>query len=52
LQIKEKYSKKLLEFFILEVTARLAASLPGIQIKSAILFHQKIRQIERVMLIK
>jgi len=37
--------KKLLEFFILGVTARSAASLPGIQGSSAILFHQKIRQI-------
>jgi len=34
-----------LDFFILGVAARSAASLPGIQGNSAILFYQKIRQV-------
>jgi len=34
-----------LDFFISGVAARSAASLPGIQGNSAILFHQKIRQV-------
>jgi len=44
-KLKKNIQKKLLEFFIPGVTARSAASLPGIQGNSAILFHQKIRQV-------
>ena len=42
LQIKEKVQKELLRFFVLEVTARSAADLLGIQLNSAILFYRKI----------
>lgn len=34
----------MLEYFILEVTARSAANLLGIQANSAILFYRKVRQ--------
>ena len=37
--------KKLLEFFVLEVTARSAADILGIQYNSAALFYKKIRQV-------
>ncbi|MBF0752626.1 IS1595 family transposase, partial [Pasteurella sp. WM03] len=37
--------KKRLEFFVLEVTARSAADLLGIQPNSAILFYRKIREV-------
>ena len=44
-----KLSKKaqycLLEFFVLEVTARSAADIVGIQPNSAALFYRKIRQV-------
>jgi len=36
---------KLLEFFVLEVTARSAADLLGIQLSTVILFYKKIRQV-------
>ncbi len=36
---------KLLEYFVLEVTARLAANLLGIEPKSAALFYRKIREV-------
>ncbi|OIT24033.1 DDE transposase [Glaesserella parasuis] len=39
------YTKNLLEFFVLEVTARSAADLLGIQPNSAILFYRKIREV-------
>ena len=45
LQIKEKIQKKLLRFFVLEVTARSAADILGIQPNSAILFYRKIRTV-------
>ena len=35
---------RLLEYFVLEVTARSAANLLGIQANSAILFYRKVRQ--------
>ena len=35
---------RLLEYFVLEVTARSAASLLGIQANTAILFYRKVRQ--------
>lgn len=34
----------MLEYFVLEVTARSAANLLGIQANSAILFYRKVRQ--------
>ena len=42
LQIKEKSTKRTAPFFVLEVTARSAADILGIQPNSAILFYRKI----------
>ncbi len=36
---------RLLEFFVLEVTARSAANMLGIHLNSAALFYRKIRQV-------
>jgi len=45
-KLRKNIQKRLLEFFVLGVTARSAASLLGIQSNSAILFfYQKIRQV-------
>ncbi|MWQ77932.1 IS1595 family transposase [Glaesserella parasuis] len=44
-KLKKSIQKKLLEFFVLEVTARSAADLLGIQPNSAILFYRKIREV-------
>ena len=44
-KLKRNIQKKLLEHFVLEVTARLAANILGIQPDSAILFYKKIRQV-------
>ena len=44
-KLKKSTQKKLLEFFVLEVTARSAADLLGIQPNSAILFYRKIREV-------
>ncbi|MDO9955448.1 IS1595 family transposase [Glaesserella parasuis] len=44
-KLKKSIQKKLLEFFMLEVTARSAADLLGIQPNSAILFYRKIREV-------
>ena len=44
-KLKKKVQQKLLEFFVLEVTARSAANLLGIQVNSAALFYKKIREI-------
>jgi transposase len=44
-KLTKKTQQKLLEFFVLEVTARSAANLLGIQANSAALFYQKIREI-------
>jgi len=44
-KLSKNTQKKLLEFFVLEVTARSAADLLGIQPNTAILFYQKIHQI-------
>ena len=44
-KLKKKCQQQLLEFFVLEVTARSAANLLGIQANTAALFHQKIREI-------
>jgi len=43
-KIRKNIKKRLLELFVLEVTARSAASLLGIQSNGAILFYRKIRQ--------
>ncbi|MBF0805013.1 IS1595 family transposase, partial [Neisseria sp. 19428wB4_WF04] len=37
--------RKLLQFFVLEITARSAANILGIQSNSARLFYRKIRQV-------
>jgi len=44
-KLSRNVQKRLLEIFILEVTARSAANLLGIQPNTAILFYQKIRQV-------
>jgi len=44
-KLSRNNQNKLLEFFVLEVTARSAADLLGIQPNTAILFYQKIRQV-------
>ncbi len=44
-KLKKKDQLKLLEYFILEVTARSAANILGIQPNSSVLFYHKIRQI-------
>ena len=46
-KLKKKVQKELLRFFVLEVTARSAADLLGIQPNSAILFYCKIRMVIR-----
>ncbi|MDW0556400.1 IS1595 family transposase, partial [Mannheimia haemolytica] len=42
-KLKKSLQKKLLEFFVAEVTARTAADLLGIQPNTAALFYHKIR---------
>ena len=44
-KLKKKVQKELLRFFVLEVTARSAADILGIQPNSAILFYRKIRMV-------
>ncbi|HBO38042.1 MAG TPA: IS1595 family transposase [Pasteurellaceae bacterium] len=44
-KLKKSTQKKLLEFFVLEVTARSAADILDIQSNSAILFYRKIREV-------
>ena len=44
-KLKKSIQKKLLEFFVLQVMARSAADLLGIQTSSAMLFYRKIRQV-------
>jgi len=44
-KILKKDQLRLLEFFVLEVTARSAADLVGIQANTAALFYHKIRQV-------
>ena len=44
-KLLRKHQLRLLEFFVLEVTARSAADMLGIQANSAILFYRKIRQV-------
>ena len=44
-KIKKSIQKKLLQFFVLEVTAHSAADLLGIHPNSAVLFYRKIREV-------
>ena len=44
-KLSNRVQKKLLEFFVLQVTARSAANILGIQPNSAILFYRKIRMV-------
>jgi transposase len=44
-KLRKNTQIRLLEFFVLEVTARSAANLLGIQANTAILFYRKIRQV-------
>ena len=44
-KLKKSIQKKLLQFFVLEVTARSAADLLGIHPNSAVLFYRKIREV-------
>ena len=44
-KLSKRFQKKLLEFFVLQVTARSAADLLDIQPNSAILFYRKIRMV-------
>ena len=44
-KILKKDQRRLLEFFVLEVTARSAADLVGIQANTAALYYHKIRQV-------
>ena len=44
-KLKNLYKISSLSFFVLEVTAQAAADLLGIQVNSAILFYQKIREV-------
>ena len=49
-RLKKSTQTRLLEYFVLEVTARSAANLLGIQPNSAILFYRKVRQVIAVYL--
>ncbi|MBL4617763.1 MAG: IS1595 family transposase [Robiginitomaculum sp.] len=42
-RLKDRDQRKLLEFFVAEVTARTAADLMGLQVNTAALFYRKIR---------
>ena len=44
-KLSKRVQKKLLKFFVLQVTARSAADILGIQPNSAILFYRKIRMV-------
>ena len=44
-KLSKRVQEKLLEFFVLQVTARSAADILGIQPNSAILFYRKIRMV-------
>ena len=44
-KLKGKVQRRLLEFFVLEVTARAAADLMDIQANTATLFYNKIRKV-------
>lgn len=42
-RLRDRDQRKLLEFFVAEVTARAAADLMGIQVNTAALFYRKVR---------
>ncbi len=44
-RLKDRDQRKLLEFFVAEVTARATADLMGIQVNTAALFYRKIRMV-------
>ena len=44
-KLSKRVQKKLLEFFVLQVTARSAADILGIQPNSAVPFYRKIRRV-------
>ena len=44
-KLLRKQQQKLLEYFVLEVTARSAANMMGIQANTAMLFYRKIREV-------
>ena len=44
-KLKKSIQKKLLQFFVLEVTAHSAADLLGIHPNSAVLFYRKVREV-------
>lgn len=44
-RLRDRAQRKLLEFFVAEVTARTAADLMGIQVNTAALFYRKVRMI-------
>ena len=44
-KLSKKVQLRLLEYFVLEVTARSAADLSGLQVNTAALFYHKIRQV-------
>ncbi|MDH2924255.1 transposase [Nicoletella semolina] len=44
-KLKKSIQKKLLEFFVLEVTARSAADILGINPNSSALFYRKLREV-------
>ena len=44
-KLSKRVQKKLLEFFVLQVTARSAADILGIHPNSAVLFYRKIRMV-------
>jgi len=44
-KLKRSHQRKLLEFFVLEVTARSASDVLGIQHNTAALFYKKVRQV-------
>ena len=49
-KLSRKQQHRLLEFFVLQVTARAAASLLGIQANTSALFYHKVRQVIAVRL--
>ncbi len=44
-KLKDKDQRRLLDFFVLEVTARAAADLMGFQVNTAALFYRKVRML-------
>ena len=44
-KLSKRFQKKLLEFFVLQVTVRSATDILGIHPNSAVLFYRKIRMV-------